>query len=40
MHGEILLKDIVADQPIQIDAIDSPYAVDDNLKAIIYKRGI
>lgn len=40
MHGEILLKDIAADQPIQIDAIDSPYAVDSNLKALIYKRGI
>ena len=40
MHGEVLLKDIAADQPIQIDAIDSPYAVDNSLKAIIYKRGI
>jgi sialic acid synthase SpsE len=40
MHGEVLLKDVAADQAIQIDAIDSPYAVDSNLKAVIYQRGI
>lgn len=40
MHGEVLLKDIAADQPIQIDAIDSPYAVDSTLKAVIYQRGL
>ncbi len=40
MHGEVLLKAVAADQAIQIDAIDSPYAVDGNLKAVIYKRGI
>ena len=40
MHGEVLLKDVATDHPIQIDAIDSPYAVDSNLKAVIYQRGI
>lgn len=40
MHGEVLLKDVAADHPIQIDTIDSPYAVDSNLKALIYQRGI
>jgi N-acetylneuraminate synthase len=40
MHGEVLLKDIAADQPVQIDAIDSPYAVDGTLKAVIYQRGL
>ena len=40
MHGETLLKAIAADHPIQIDDIDSPYAVDANLKAVIYRRGI
>jgi len=40
VHGEILLKDVAADQPVQIDAIDSPYAADSNLKSLIYQRGI
>jgi len=40
MRGEVLLRAIEADQPIQIDAIDSPYASNDQLKSLIYKRGI
>jgi N-acetylneuraminate synthase len=40
MRGEILLRDIAADQPILIDDIDSPYAENTNLKALIYNRGI
>jgi N-acetylneuraminate synthase len=40
MHGEALLKPIAAHQPIQIDAIDSPYANNDQLKSLIYQRGI
>jgi sialic acid synthase SpsE len=40
MHGEILLKAVAADQPVTIDAIDSPYAADDQLKALIYRRGL
>ena len=40
MRGEIVLKDMVADQPIMIDSIDSPYATNESLKAIIYARGL
>jgi len=40
MHGEVLLKPVAADQPVTIDAIDSPYAADDQLKALIYRRGL
>lgn len=40
MHGEVLLKAVAADQAVTIDAIDSPYAGNDQLKALIYGRGI
>jgi sialic acid synthase SpsE len=40
MHGEVMLNAVPADRPIRIDDIDSPYAVDANLKALIYGRGI
>ncbi|MDR1648040.1 MAG: N-acetylneuraminate synthase family protein [Zoogloeaceae bacterium] len=40
MHGEILLRDIEADQPVMIDDIDSPYADNADLKALIYDRGL
>jgi N-acetylneuraminate synthase len=40
MNGEKLLQDITADQPIMIENIDSPYAENQELKNIIYKRGI
>jgi N-acetylneuraminate synthase len=40
MHGEVLLADLKADQPIKIDAIDSPYASNESLKALIYRRGL
>lgn len=40
MHGEILLKEVAADAPIMIDAIDSPYASSEHLKALIYRRGL
>jgi N-acetylneuraminate synthase len=40
MHGEILLRDIEADQPVMIDDIDSPYADNAELKALIYDRGL
>ncbi len=40
MRGEVLLKPIRKDEPIQIDAIDSPYASIASLKAAIYARGI
>lgn len=40
MRGEVLLADIAADQAVMIDAIDSPYADNPALKALIYERGI
>ena len=40
MRGEVLLKPIRKDEPIQIDAIDSPYSSIASLKAAIYARGI
>ena len=40
MHGEVLLHPVAAEQPIMIDAIDSPYAASDHLKSLIYKRGL
>lgn len=38
--GHKTLKGIERDQPIMIDAIDTPYAENDELKKIIYDRGI
>lgn len=40
MRGEVLLKACAKDEPITIDAIDGPYANTENLKQIIYSRGI
>jgi sialic acid synthase SpsE len=40
MRGEVLLKAIKKDEPIQIDAIDSPYSSIGSLKKTIYSRGI
>lgn len=40
MHGEILLNAVAADAPIRIDDVDSPYAHDARLKALIYSRGL
>jgi sialic acid synthase SpsE len=40
MSGEVLLKAVAKDQPLTIDMIDSPYAYNENLKKIIYGRGI
>jgi N-acetylneuraminate synthase len=40
MRGEVLLKAVMKDEPIQIDAIDSPYSTIASLKAAIYSRGI
>ena len=35
-----LLKDIKKDQPIMIDNLDSPYTYDNELKQLIYSRGL
>jgi hypothetical protein len=34
MRGEVLLRDVAADGPIMIDMIDSPYAENEQLKAL------
>jgi N-acetylneuraminate synthase len=40
MTGQILLRDVAADQALMIDQVDSPYAYDEDLKRAIYERGI
>jgi sialic acid synthase SpsE len=40
MRGEVLLHAVGADAPIKIDAIDCPYAKNEQLKSLIYQRGI
>ncbi|NCS02146.1 MAG: N-acetylneuraminic acid synthase [Microcystis aeruginosa G13-11] len=40
MSGEILTRACNKDEPIMIDSIDSPYSTNDNLRKIIYQRGI
>lgn len=40
MRGEILLTDISKDEAILIDRVDSPYAENNGLKALIYRRGL
>jgi sialic acid synthase SpsE len=40
MQGETLLHPVAKDKPILIDAIDSAYAYNDELKNLIYERGI
>lgn len=40
MRGEVLIKDIFAHGALMIDAIESPYAHNEELKAAIYKRGL
>jgi N-acetylneuraminate synthase len=40
IRGEVLTQDVVKDAMIKIDDIDSPYASNASLKALIYARGI
>jgi sialic acid synthase SpsE len=40
MRGETILKACVKDEPVMIDMIDSPYADNEELKRVIYERGV
>jgi N-acetylneuraminate synthase len=40
MRGQVLLAGVQKDKPLMVDQVDSPYAYDDELKAVIYKRGL
>ena len=40
MQGEIVQRDFKADEPIMIDDIDSIYATNEELKKLIYERGL
>jgi sialic acid synthase SpsE len=40
MSGEKLLNAVKKDQPVRIDDIDSPYAYSEELKKLIYERGL
>jgi sialic acid synthase SpsE len=40
MRGEVLLKPVIKDAPVQIDDIESPYSQIPSLRQAIYNRGI
>jgi N-acetylneuraminate synthase len=40
MRGEVILNAVPKDQPIMIDAIDSPYGNIPSLTELIYNRGL
>jgi len=40
MRGETILKACGKDEPVMIDMIDSPYADNEELKRVIYERGV
>ena len=40
VRGEIMLRPCRKDEPIQIDMIDSPYADNEELKRVIFERGV
>jgi len=40
MRGEVILRKVPKDQPVMIDAIDSPYANIPSLTELIYHRGL
>jgi hypothetical protein len=40
MRGEVLRLPVGKDEPVMIDAIDSPYAHIRSLRDLIYRRGL
>lgn len=40
MRGQVLLKGVSKDEPLMVEQVDSPYAYDEQLRALIYERGI
>jgi N-acetylneuraminate synthase len=40
MNGEKLLRPLEKDKPLKIDDIDGPYSQEEELKKIIYDRGL
>ena len=40
MSGEILTRACNKDEPLLIDAVDSPYSTSENLRKFIYQRGL
>jgi N-acetylneuraminate synthase len=40
MRGEVMLAPCKKDEPLMIEMIDSPYAYNDELRQVIYNRGI
>jgi sialic acid synthase SpsE len=40
MRGEVIMRDLKADEAVHIEDIDSPYANNDELKRVILERGL
>jgi sialic acid synthase SpsE len=40
MRGEVIMRDLKADEAVHIEDIDSPYANNDDLKRVILERGL
>jgi len=40
MRGQMLLADVNEGEPLKVEQVDSPYAYDEELRRLIYERGI